>query len=133
METLRAELRADLRDGILGLREHLDVRFNDSHTVRDRMHAEYLTELREIKAEAKRTNGRVLVLEERHRSLHDEFQSIRARWHKFRESIQDCIVARRELGAASGENRTLTMRDVYVFAGGVSVFYAVAKIFRWLP
>jgi predicted nuclease with TOPRIM domain len=128
METLRAELRADLRDGLGGLRDHLDTRFNDSHTVRDRMHAENLTELRAIKEEAKKTNGRVTVLEERHRSLHDEFQGIRKRWHDFRESIQDRLSSR-----VSGENRTVTMRDVYVYVAGVGSLYTLAKLLRWLP
>jgi predicted nuclease with TOPRIM domain len=133
MEIIRAELRADLRDGLTGLREHLDTRFNDSHMTRDRMHAENLTELRAIKDEAKKTNGRVSVLEERHRSLYDEFQGIRKRWHDFRESIQDRLVNAAAGSAAAGENRTVTMRDVYVYVAGVGSLYALAKLLRWIP
>lgn len=33
----------------------------------------------------------------------------------------------------TGENRTLTMRDVYVFCGGFTMFYAFAKLLKWIP
>lgn len=33
--------------------------------------------------------------------------------------------------SSSGENRTITMRDVYMFGGGLSMFYAVGKLMKW--
>jgi hypothetical protein len=69
------------------------------------------------------------VLEVGFKTLAEEFQSIRKRWHDFRDSVQ----SRLSSNTATGENRTLTMRDVYMFCGGCGMIYAFFKMMKWTP
>lgn len=116
-----------------------DERYSEQRNLSDGRHKENVERMDTIVGEVRETNGKVLVLEERQRSIMEEFAAVRKRWHEFRESIQ--LLTRGPQGlpgpqgvpGLTGENRQLTMRDVYVFAGGFGIFYAVAKLFHWLP
>lgn len=133
---LRSDLRAEMRDGFSVLKEHIDARFDDSREERALMHGENLQQFRDVIAEQRKTNGRVTTLETVTRTLADEFQGIRRRWHDFRDSIQAKVTeaqAHKPATAETGENRHLTMRDVYVFVGGFSMFYAIGKLMKWIP
>lgn len=112
--------------------ERLDAlrqRFEDERDAQADRHAENVGRMENIFTEVRRTNGRVTTLEAQQRTLAEEFQSVRKRWHDFRDSIQSKLSS----DTATGENRTLKMRDVYVFLGGLGAFYFVAKLFHWLP
>lgn len=117
-------------DIVLAKLDALRERFDDERETNADRHSENVTRLERIEHEVKRTNGRVTTLEEKQRTLGDEFQAVRKRWHDFRESIQDKLRSTRE---RSGENRHLTMRDVYLFSGGFAMFYALAKLMNWIP
>lgn len=136
VQQLRTELRAEIRDGNASLRDHFNSRFDDAADARDRMHLDNMTVSREIRDEQRKTNGRVTALEVLYTTMLDRCKVLEKRWHDFRDSIQAKVYrdANRDgNGTATGENRTLTMRDMYVFVGGLSAAYFVAKVFKWLP
>ena len=132
--------REDVRDLGLNLQNQVDRRFTEQRERRDERdklaedrHRENVSRMDTILSEVRETNGRVIVLEDRHKSLAEEFQAIRKRWHDFRDSIQNKLSEHRASDAITGENRQITMRDVYMFCGGFGIFYGIAKIMKWIP
>jgi predicted nuclease with TOPRIM domain len=109
----------------------LHRRFDDEREARKQQHAENQDMLREIRAEAKLTNGRITRLESIAQTLKDEFQGIRERWHKFRESIQDSV-SKLSNGPEKGELAPVTRLDaksaVGIFILGMSVILGLLKI-----
>jgi predicted nuclease with TOPRIM domain len=109
----------------------LHRRFDDERTARHAQHAENQDMLREIRSEAKLTNGRITRLESMVQTLKDEFQGIRERWHKFRESIQDAV-SKLSNGPEKGELATVTRLDaksaVGIFVLGMSAIIALLKL-----
>lgn len=120
--------RDDVREMGRDIKEHIERRFSETREIQAERHDENVDRMDAMLAEARKTNGRVTTLETMHRALHEEFQAIRKRWHDFRDSIQSKLSTE-----GAGENRHLTMRDVYVFVGGFTMFYALGKLMKWIP
>ncbi len=132
----------DMREWGSAIIEQMDRRFRESRERGDEKHDENKEFQVAILAEAKKTNGRITTLEVETRTLKDEFQGIRKRWHDFRDSVQARLHGAQGpqgpqgiqgVQGASGENRHVTMRDVYMFCGGAGIIWALAKTMKWIP
>ena len=131
--------REDVRDLGLNIQTQVDRRFTEQRERREERdklaeerHRENVMRMETIINEVRQTNGRVIVLEDRHKSLAEEFQAIRKRWHDFRDSIQDKLSKAND-GIGTGENRRLVVRDVTLVSGGFALCYALAKLMKWIP
>ena len=139
--------REDVREVSRNVLEQINQRFDDLMDRGDHRHAENQDRMRDIVNEAKIANGRLTRLEEKHSALFNEFQAIRKRWHDFRESIQLKLQGPQGpqgiqgIQGVSGENRHVTMRDVYramypfVVLQVVGLFLCIwfPDIALWLP
>lgn len=131
METQLASLKAMVESGFDELRR---ARADDGrlHTQR---HAENTVRLDAINGKVARAHERIGVVESVQAGFLKELDRFRDRVHAFAGALQR--ISQKPGNGKSvderGENRHLTMRDVYVFACGFSLFYAIAKLFQWLP
>ncbi len=131
--------RDDVRQLGLDIIGQVDRRFGEARERGDEKHGENREVQAAILAEAERTNRRITRLEVETGTLKDEFKAVRERWHAFRESITTKLPGPQGIQGIhgvpgeSGENRHVTMRDVYMFCGGFGIFYALAKMLKWLP
>jgi predicted nuclease with TOPRIM domain len=128
--------REDVREMGRSIEGHLEQWKREMRERGDERHRDNLgrmdgqtEQLAEMLIEARKTNGRITTLEVETRTLKDEFKAIRQRWHDFRDSIVKSVSDTGGLG----ENRKITMRDVTLFGAGIGLFYAFAKILKWLP
>jgi hypothetical protein len=126
--------REDVRQMGRDILEHMDRRFKEKKETDSDKHDEYLGRFDTLITKSDRLTDRVTTLEALTRALQDEFQAIRKRWHDFRDSVQTKLA---DGGFGTGENRKLTTRDFTIaFSGvslGLSMFYALAKILKWIP
>lgn len=94
----------------------INQRLTDYHAEHLRMHAENVKRMDFIAEQTQRTNGRVTTLEAVTRSLQDEFQAVRRRWHDFRETLTDHVskqLATYARGTAPNwDDRPLTRREL---------------------
>jgi hypothetical protein len=96
---------------------------------REQQHAENKGLFQSVIAKQDITNGRVTRLEEAVKFLREEFQTIRQRWHSFRDSVQDAIS---KTVTATGELSPVTRLDIktafgiYVF--GIGTLMAIMKL-----
>ena len=131
--------REDVRGMGQDIKEQIATWKKEQRERSDEKHREGIERIDALTEEVRETIGKVILLEERHRSLFEEFQAIRKRWHDFRDSIQSKLTGPpgpqgiQGIQGLSGENRLISMRDVYLFTGGLGMFYAIAKLFKWLP
>ncbi len=118
------------------VRQLLDERFQrvldrmeQESTYRQQQHAENQAGHRELMTEAQRTNGRVTRLEEATRILREEFQSIRSRWHSFRDSLADSIA---KVSNPTSDLMPVTRKDLSIAIGilmlGMGAMLTIMKL-----
>jgi hypothetical protein len=110
--------------------DHMDRRFKEKKETDSDKHLENLGRFDMLISKSDKLTDRVTTLEAITKTIQDEFQAIRKRWHDFRDSVQSKLS---DSGLGTGENRRLVVRDVTLVAGGCALFYAFAKMMKWLP
>ena len=131
--------REDVRDMGHAIQVQIDRRFVEQRERGDERHADNLERFDALLSKADRADERLTKLEVITKNLQEEFQAIRKRWHDFRDSITSKITGPQgpqglqgDRGE-SGENRRITKWDVIIFAAGGGMFYALAKLMKWIP
>lgn len=103
----------------------VNVRLDDMHDQMIHMHTENRDRLDKINGRVGRAHELIAVLQEAVSTLKAEFQSIRERWHKFRDSVQSIVD--QPINKPDGDERPITRKELGWVIGLIVGSMAIAS------
>ena len=100
--------REDVRVSVREILEHIDRRLDERNRHQDSRHQENIDRMETVIELQRITNGRISKLEALYGQLDREFQSIRKRWHDFRDSVQKFLHSHKQTASTSTTTTTTT-------------------------